>query len=206
MTVEINDCKYEFPVGWHEVTLDQFNVIKDLDKEPDMAMKICKTLEMLTGVAAREWFEMKASEVDSEGILQLIAWMQEPIDWEEIPPPAEVEIDGVKYVVPQKLEMETYGQMLMFDSRVLPEVTKTGSLVNVLKPALAIYLQPVITGKKFDADQLSETEATVGRMSIYDALPLANFFFSRYFDLLRRKTELSNESTLTRRLRQVLNN
>lgn len=206
LTVEINDVKYEFPVGWHEITLDQFLVIKDLDKLSDDADKICKTLEMLTGISAQTWFNMEATAIDSEAILQLISWMQDPIDWEAVPPPTEIEIDGKKYSVPKELEMQTYGQMLMFDSKVLPEVSRTGSLVDVLKTALAIYMQPVLTGEKFNGEKLSETEIVVGKMSIYEALPLANFFFSKYFDLLKKKTELSNESQLSKKLRQVWNN
>ena len=183
----INSKKVSFPASWAEVTVDQFYRIRSIDPKKEQALVICEVLEILTGIPAATWYDMEAREDDTNTILGLIEFIKDPIEWEGLEVPKEVTLGGKLCKVPKDLSLKTYGQAVLFESKVLPVVLEKGELTDVLKTALAIYLQPIYTGEKFDGEKLEDMEEVVGAMPIYTAFPVANFFFRKYLRSLLKK-------------------
>lgn len=199
----INGKKVAFPASWAEVTVDQFFKIRSIDPGKEQAQVICEVLDILTGIPASTWYDMEANQVSTDTILGLIEFIKEPIQWEGLEVPKEVVLNGKTCKVPKDLELKTYGQAVLFESKVLPVVLDKGELTDVLKTALAIYLQPIYTGEKFDGEKLEEMEEVVGALPIYTAFPVANFFFRKYLRSLVKKGLVYDEALAPKNTKPV---
>lgn len=203
ITATINGKTVNFPASWSEVTVDQFFKIRSIDPAKEQAQVICEVLEILTGIPASTWYDMDAKEADTNVILSLIEFIKEPIEWQGLEVPKEVTLGGKVCKVPKDLHLKTYGQAVLFESKILPVVLEKGDFTDVLRTALAIYLQPVYTGEKFDGERLEETEALVGALPIYTAFPVANFFFRKFLRSLIKKGILYDEAQAPKNTKRV---
>lgn len=191
-TANINGITVDFPQSWSEVTVSQFLAIRSMPEHSEPYFVLCKALEIFSGIPAKEWFDMPAEAIDNEEVYDLIGFTREKIDFSALKMKDTVTIAGVEHKVPRDLTLQTYGQVTVFESKVIPIAQSTGDFVDAIPTALAIFLQPLITGKKFDADKLSETENMIGEMLLFDAFPVAAFFLRKYVASLRMKNEPSH--------------
>jgi hypothetical protein len=203
ITATINGKKVAFPASWAEVTVNQFFNIRSIDPKKEQAQVIFEVLDILTGIPASTWYDMEANQVSTDTILGLIEFIKEPIEWEGLEVPKEVVLNGKTCKVPKDLELKTYGQAVLFESKILPVVLDKGELTDVLKTALAIYLQPIYTGEKFDGEKLEEMEEVVGALPIYTAFPVANFFFRKYLRSLVKKGLVYDEALAPKNTKPV---
>lgn len=206
LNVLINGKSIAFPTSWADVSVRQFNEIKKIDVADERYNSICKMLEIFTGISATEWFEMEASEVDTNTILLMLEFCKDPIQWDSLKAPESIKIGGKDITIPKDINMSTYGQIVVFDTKVIPLIHSEGSISSVVHSAVAIFLQPLITGKKFNADLLAETENQILDLPIYQVFPLASFFLRRYFSYLIESENSSTGAQLQKKSKQEPSN
>lgn len=186
---EINGKNFLFPESWHEITVAQLIALRAMEQNAPLAKQICEALAILSGTKANEWFDMDADTDTHDTIFDLLAWTKQEIDWQKLPVPKVLTIGDRAIDIPQDLTLKTYGQVTVFESLVFPTVEKTGDLTDAIPVALAIYLQPLITGSKFDADKLGDTIADINKLRACEAFPVANFFLKKYLQSMLKKSE-----------------
>lgn len=204
LNLTINNKPIQFPTSWAEVTVRQFFAIKNIDPNDKQYNAVCKMLEVFTGIKAAEWFDMEATEVDTNTILLLLEFCKDPINWESLKKPESITVQGKEIKIPTDISLSTYGQIVVFDTTVIPKVHESGNIIDVVHTAVAIFIQPLITGKKFDGNKLSETESMVLDLPIYQVFPLASFFLREYFSYLIKSESSSIEHQLVRKSKPEL--
>lgn len=186
---EINGRVFNFPESWQEITVAQLIALRAMEQSAPLAKQICTALAILSNTTEADWFEMDADADAQDTIYDLLAWTKTKIDWQNLPIPQTLTIGDKAVDIPQDLTLKTYGQVTVFESLVFPVVEKTGDLTDAIPTALAIYLQPLCTGSKFDADTLGDTIAEINKLRASEAFPVANFFLKKYLQSMLKKSE-----------------
>lgn len=188
--------------SYAELKVSQFLKLNHLKRESDL----CEILSIISDKDYKFWFDADVTEISLEHLMAAIAWANTPPDFASREVPKEIKIGEKNVSVPEDLSIKTLGQQLAFIQMVLPSVQQrvqeTGkvSFGDELPVALAIYLQPLITGEKFNGDTLKETIKQCEDCLVMEALPVANFFLSKFLNLKSGKLTFvthQSKSTLT---------
>lgn len=176
-----------FPAGWHHISLAQTLVIYD----PTTGTKDTLTvLSILVGKPVEFWFAVDRMDVEKHLTPQL-AWFNQPFDFQSLPLPPSITIDGKVLKVPKDLGMKSWGQRVAFAQEVQtvndrfkdsPEAVRNFHHAFGLIPyTLALYFFEEFHGvnfkDKFDDDAIREFANTkIVHLPITEAYPIAAFF------------------------------
>jgi len=140
---------------------------------------------------------MQLCEFERDKITDYIAPMQNALQfyigpetkgWIIRVPKEESNFNTRELVVPGNISEKYVGAKIVFEKMVFPEYEKTGSLVNVLHLALAIYFQPLFySSSKFDTDQVLELAEICKRCKFTEALPIGDFFLKKWQHFAKKK-------------------
>lgn len=164
------------PVSWEETTTDIFQRLIRSAKEGDDPIKI---FSILTGTDYSALWEEENEILEAE-IYRAVAFVFNQAQVFRVKPvPASIKIAGKTVELPTKLHKMTFGQNLIIRSR-MAEAQKAGDAMETLISfALAVYLQRLIDGSKFDLDRAKELEADILKMNIFDTFPAGFFLLSK---------------------------
>lgn len=160
-----NKRKFSFPQVWGEVTLKQFNQIESMTELKDIA-------SVLSG--------LQVNDSMLEQLQPFMFFMTTPFDPGDWKLPKSVAINGEQIALDFDIRNETLGQKILLQYNVKP---------NEIAKAVAIYLQPKITGAKFEYEKAIEVIPIVNNLSLNVAFPIAEFLFSQ----LRKTIETENK-------------
>lgn len=190
LTFQLDTERFTLPSGWHEVTVDQFLRLR----KAGQSLSQVEMLSIFSGLPVETWMRVPLTEINFDLLNAALSWCHEPLELESLVCPKYISVGDVKLLtgslnvaikaghmvrVPKDLRIETYGQKVMFDLMVLPELEKSGDVVDCIDSALAIYLQPAISGKPFDSDNLDPYIEAIRKCKIVEAYPVAAFFLRK---------------------------
>lgn len=162
------------PSSWEEVSLGQLVAIEKSSKD------VVEVFSILSGVD----FEIIEESTDDKLLDQLYAvthFIFTAPDWDKLPIPKTLLIGEKIITPPEDIGNETLGQKILFD-QALMDSKKT---VEIIPMILAIYLQPVISGEKFDRLKIPETLELLNQQPAILMYPLAGFFLNKPKNLQR---------------------
>ena len=186
----------DLPASWEEITVGQFEELSKLKlNDPES-----KLLSIVTGLGEEVFHELDPDQVDE--MIDVVSFVRdEKVSASNYEVPEQIELDGK--VITTKIEPKTanFMQRHAFERRLWPELKENKGVINTgLSVALAIYLQPQITGKKFDDDSLDSTIQAVKKIPVLKGFPVAYFFTNACTRSLNKR-----EKCLTNRLLQKVN-
>lgn len=184
----------DLPVRYGELTFKQFYDIRKCDG------KISTIVSILTGIP-RETL-LLINDLDLEDKLSpYLEFLQQDFDVQHYFVPDYFDFDGVKYPKPKELRMQSIGQKWHLEDAVREA---DGKDVDIYPIALAIYLQPTITGTPYDESKVNELLPKVMEMKLEQGWPLASFFLTNYEKYLNSKRKRSHTRQQAKSYVQVL--
>lgn len=163
------------PASWRELKLRQ---LIQLENEWDGQDPI-KLFSIITGLDVK-LLENSRQEGLENTMLAVCAFAYDRPQWEELPRPHHIEIDGQVYKTPSDISKKLLGQKI----RVSQIVIKGGKdLLSSLPKIIAIYMQEVIDDE-YDGDKVDALEEKIMDCSAIDAYGLGKFFFQRSSNLI----------------------
>lgn len=183
------------PVSYDEITVGQFEMIRSL-KPSDKESKLISIITGISEPIIEEWDIEQADE-----IMEVLSFLStDKIDISNYPMPNEIEIGG-KVINPNvNVRVATIDQRWSFERRLWPSLVANGGVIDTnLSEAIAIYLQPQITGEKFNDDNLDPTIEMVKKLPVLKAYPIAYFFTNACVRSLNKR-----KKCLENRLSQML--
>ena len=205
VSFEISGKTISVPESWDDITCGQWlNIEKVKDRSDVVAI-----FSALCDVPYNDLFLADLDEVMP--MIERVSFISDTPDFLKIEAPKTVFISGKNIDVPQDIRLKTLGQFQTFQSKVLPHVLvyKDGGIscdFKVMDVAVAIYMQPLITGKKFDAETLEETIKEVRSMPMLECFALANFFLNNLKTQQTTKGKNSDTNPHTKKQPQELIN
>ena len=170
------EISFSIPQAWDELTLKQFIDLQRWDREDLITM-----LSVITGLEYDVLFASETSGIE-ELILQNLQWMRTPLDFESLPVPKEIMIDGKNFDVPQDIKEKTFGQKISLQL-YLADAAKEGKFeIDCVAFALAVYFQPQINENKYNEDEAKKLLPIIEQCRFIDAYPVANFFLSKFLE------------------------
>ncbi len=179
----------QLPTQWNELTFGQ---LRALAKAPPTELGM---LCALSGFPQELWSAARAQGL-MEQIEPLLARFAEPFEWNKLPRPATLSLNGATLVPPSDLEQETFGQRLAI-GRLLRE----GIGQQALEPmalALAIYLEPLVSGQPYEESRALAFLSEVDKLNAAEAYPWGAFFLTRP----KHKPSVGWRRFITRRVRK----
>jgi len=154
-----------YPTTWDEITLGQFVMLegKKLDA--------LERFSIMTGVDI-EIFDNSRKKDLEDLVYSATYFLTNPPDWKNLSVPDKIVVKGKVIKVPTDLGQETVGQSIMFKQVAV----ESEVLIDLIPKFLAIYLQPLIFGGKFDRTKLEETEELLNEQPALSMYAIANFF------------------------------
>lgn len=187
--VEIN-----IPMKWEEVTASQFIRIKRLKPEQNEI----DLIQAVTGMERNILKHLTLDEVDN--LVDVLSFISDQtIDPKNYPMPKELVIDGKTISMPINISKEEWIQRVYFEMAVIPEANKNdGVITESICHAVAVYVQPKLTGKAFDDESLAPIIEMVGNLPVVQVYPIAYFFLSECNSWLLRRKNGSKAKALQR--------
>jgi hypothetical protein len=165
------------PESHGELTLGQFLALRELP-----SANIFQTLQILTGIDPEIW--KHANKDIDQALGPALEWMKEPFDFSQFVLPSTIQIGEKKYNVPDSLGIKTFGQKILFETKVNEAREKGLSEADIMDYALAVYFQPEVTGSKFDDAKIEETIKLIHTCRMSEAWPVASFFLLKWSEYL----------------------
>ncbi len=200
----INEIKVSLPSGWDGVTVDQFLKLKEAALKPDILVQ----LSILSNTDKQLWFDSDIETIYFETILDSIAWAVTTPDIDNFIMPPVYQLGEKIIVIPKDLTLKTLGQKITFEQMILSKAVmvydKPACDINVICEAVAIYLQPLYTGEKFDPEKLDEVVSLVRHTLFCDVYAIASFFLTQLFPSAKLKQSNSKETTMVKKKGRAL--
>ena len=176
ISVQIGDEIYKCATSWHGCTVRQFFQLKGWDTNDMVAL-----VAILTGAPYEVVACAKQVDID-EILLPYLTFLEKemPANTERL---THISIEGKEYKVPTDLGQYSFVQKIRLQERMVEIVNNTGSTVDAIPFAVAVYFQPIVQGVKYDTDKATEfANDVVMDCSITEAWAVANFFLKRLAD------------------------
>lgn len=159
--------KVECPSSWDELTLKNLLDIENCDRAP------LTIFSLLTGIEFDILRDSKQEDLEYQ-IYLAIEFVHDSPKWDELKPPSNIVIDGRVIKIPKDISVLTLGQKIMFDQTLV----NATNLTQVIPQALAIYLQPLIDGAKYDRDKQEAAQKVILTLPATQMYALVNFFLT----------------------------
>jgi hypothetical protein len=171
IVVSVNDIVKNSPTCWEETSTEQFQRLKSVNKL-DLLKAFCFLLNVDYDEVAQS-----TSEILESSLYQCTAFVfNQPEYFREQKHKGYFKYRDVKYKIPTKLgslsiEQNMHIRSAMYESNVVLE--------QLISKAVAVYMQPIISGARFDSEQADILENEVREMPICETFPIGFFFLSK---------------------------
>jgi hypothetical protein len=139
--------------------------------------------------------------MDTDDVIPLIdqvtSWMNPAPEWHKLERPAVLLFGGKNLEIPEDLNLKAFSQSQVFGMEILDKVETLDDLMGKADLALAIYLQPLHTGKVFSPDDIAPFTVMARETKALQAFPVAAFFLRRWTPFIGRKMQDSPASPLS---------
>lgn len=179
MVVKLNDIKYECPVCWEEVKVKHHQrMISEWDASKQIADR--DYFKLFTILTDSDFKQFHSTAVNEVTIWNAIRWViEQPFKFSNEMPKA-LQICGKSIVLPTKVGDLSIGQNIHLRQAIDQSQALFDDKGNIVEYsnyslAVAIYLQPLIDGKKFDYERALEVEKDILEMPAYKIRPIGFF-------------------------------
>lgn len=197
ITINFAASELSIKSDWSEITVRDFIALENIQQTGDI-------IDLLSILSSKPRKEIKAFYITDDDEIRIA----ETIDWVNsfnenyLIKKDHLTIDGKVINIPTDLSVHTFAQKVAFEQAIKPHLIIedgfiTGFKNSAIPLAIAIYLQPLITGKSFDADSINTTAEKINDLLFIEAAPIASFFLNRYKALLRKRERLYTRKTMT---------
>lgn len=170
---KIGDISFELPSSYGELTLGQFDQLKKADG------KLISELAILSGVDKKILEQSKDLDIDWNA-KNALSFFEDPFDCDQYIVPDYITIGGKRYKTPGGIGINTFGQKLSLQQEISKTELAGGSEVDIYPFVIALYMQPAVTGKPYDSDEVDKLIPEIMNCKLAEAWPLAGFFLSNY--------------------------
>ena len=160
--------KASIPSSWEEVDVALWLKLDKL-KAGDPV----NVFSLLTGFDFEALEQSKDERIEGK-IYEATAWVYDAPEWDKLPPLAELVIEGKPYQVPQDLDQCTLGQKVLINQAI----ARSEDTLNLLVEIVAIYMQPVYYGGKFDREKLPDMRSKLLALPCIDVVAVGYFFLT----------------------------
>jgi hypothetical protein len=165
--------KFEIPQDYGELTLKQFFDLRASDG------KLLTVLSILSGLPKSDWEQCKDLDLEYK-IAPYLRFLYEPFNSDLYLLPDKLKIDGQYYDRPKNLTFEAWGQKLAFAEEYERIISEGKGELDLYPYLLALYFQPIFTGKKYESDLVDKLLPKIMECKIEEAFPIAAFFLTSY--------------------------
>lgn len=187
----------DFPQNYGELNFQQFF---DLRKNPVTDLEV---IAILSGIPKREWELCENVNIDFF-VKEYLEFLKDKADFDLFFLPDFITISGKQYPRPKEINLQTYGQKIALVSAIQEAEEKGGTEIDVYPFALALYMQPTITGTPFDMDAVDKLVPEIMKCKIAEAWPLCSFFLSNCEKSLKENQQHLVISQAQKNFRQEL--
>lgn len=172
---------YDVANCWGDVTVKQFTEVVNRD------MTVSQLLSVFTGITEDE-INIYDQDALTKVIYPLFIWINESIDMSTTTMPDTLLINGKRIKIPKDIAQESAGQNWLLQQ--LMSSCSDESYYPIIADVVAVMLQPLITGEKFNDRRHEEIKEIINYLRIVDVLPVAAFFLNRQL-LLDRENQIT---------------
>ncbi len=159
----------EVPESWKECTLGMWLRLSSWD-----GVDYVKGFSKIVGIDYDIISRSKSKRL-YRILFEVIGWTSEEIDWEHLPVPEYLTIEGKDIQIPKNIGEQALGQKIL----VHEAMVNTKNIGEVLPVALAVYLDPLYHGKEFDRERAIKFEEKIKQLPVLEAYPTGIFFLTR---------------------------
>lgn len=174
--IKINKTPYMLPTGFHELSYAKY--LRMLE-----AKNPIQTFAAMLGCPADVLDGAELTMEQEKLIYASLTWLNTAPVLDTITPPPTVTLGGVEYKTPQNLELKSFGQRLAAQTIIQNAQTDGVKDVEILPTLVAIYLQPLVHGGRFDNTRIEEVTPLVLDASFDQVYNLGAFFLRKYYGL-----------------------
>lgn len=184
--VKLNGTRFECPASWMEITTGQYiRVIKEWDRDKDIADRdYFKLFNILTNGKFTGFENTTENDVT---ILSCVGWViTEEFQFDKRLPKV-LDIAGKIIDIPRDPTELSIGQNIHLRRDF---IDKSELLEENIAIATAIFLQPLIDGKKFHVERAKELAKEIEKMPAYLIYPIGFFLLQRALNFGRNSGSL----------------
>lgn len=180
---KIDGKSYQCPTKWEEVTVKQFQELKQWNQKD-----FVKLLSILTCVPYDILFNTQTIDIDVK-LMPALKFIEVPLNDSTLPPVSHIKIDGKQYPVPKDLGKYTFGQKIVATTKINEALKQYNDAYVVLSQMVAIYMQPIIQEKPYNEDEADKMAAEViDNCSIVEVFAVGCFFLQKLIGLQRKNS------------------
>lgn len=176
-----NGFEFSLPSCYGDLTLSQFFKLKNLQSN-----KLIDILPILSGLDKAIWEQFADIDID-EKIAPCLEFLQGEFDCHLYLVPDYITISDKQYPKPKSLALNTFGQKLALQTAIADAEKQGKDSLEIYPYALALYMQPIVTGKPYDSDMVDDLVPAVMQCKLSEAWPLCSFFLLSFEQLLIEK-------------------
>jgi hypothetical protein len=195
-----NGFEFSLPSCYGDLTLSQFFKLKELQSN-----KLIDILPILSGLDKYTWEQFADIDID-EKIAPCLEFLNGEFDCHLYFVPDYINISGKQYPKPKSVGLNTFGQKLALQSATAEAEKEGKNSVDVYPYALALYMQPIVTGKPYDSDEVDKLLPDIMECKLSEAWPLCSFFLLSFEQSLSEKAKSFHTLQQRKRLEQELKN
>lgn len=174
MVITLNGERKEMASSWMELSTRHYErLIPELSKQID-ERDYFKIFQILTDTNFKGYEPTSENEVT---IWNAVKWIvEEQFQFSEVLPKVLSFKDQI-ITIPKKIKALSIGQNI-----ALKQVLERSKFMDEnISIAVAIYLQPLIDGSKFNSDRVSEIKKDIEQMPVYLIRPIGFFLFKSVY-------------------------
>lgn len=182
MVISINGKRHEIPSCFEELTTKQWELlVPEFAKDVD-ARDHFKMFQILSGTEFNDFHATAENEVT---IWNCIRWLYEQeFKFSEVP--KVLQVNSRLITIPKKMDALSIGQNI----HLRQLLNGANYQDEKISDAVAIYLQPLYYGKKFNYERAMEFKADIEKMPAYLIRPIGFFLFKSVSGSGRKRTSL----------------
>ncbi len=180
LPIKIDAFECDLATSYEELTTGEFFALRKSEEK-----NIPSMLSALSGIPEVVWDSVSAESTgklfnpDKKGWYPL-KYLYAPMDWDKMPIPKDIEINGKK--IPVGKFLPTLKQKHLMD-QAIDRHTKLKDPIDSAIEILAIHFQPIVTGEKFTIEDAIKFQESIKKTKITEAFPLATFFLAKLLGL-----------------------
>jgi len=179
---KIGNVSFELPASYGELTLRQFYSLQKSGNDKLVQLSI------LSGLDKSFLEQCEDLELDYR-VAQCLSFFEDKFNCNEYLVPDYITISGKRYKTPGGIGINAFGQKLALVQAITEAEKVGGNEIDCYPFVIALYMQPLVTGQKYNADLVEKLIPEVMDCKLAEAWPLAGFFLSNYVRYLNESAK-----------------